>query len=67
MVNQAAVLEHHADVPVQCPVCNWRHFLHVEVEDFSKANGPEIQKHLEAWLASRCPDHLGPILEMSKN
>ena len=59
--------EHLAQVPVQCPVCNWRHFLQVEVEDFDKVAGAELRKHLEAWLASRCPDHLGPILEMSKN
>jgi hypothetical protein len=61
------IIEHHAQVPVQCPVCNWRHFLEVEIEDFNKVAGSELRKHLEAWLASRCPDHLGPILEMSKN
>lgn len=60
-------MEHHAQVPVQCPVCKWRHFLEVEVEDFDKIAGPELRKHLEAWIASRCPDHIGPILEMSKN
>jgi hypothetical protein len=60
-------MEHRAQVPVQCPVCNWRHFLEIEVEDWTKAAGPELRKHLEAWIASRCPDHLGPILEMSKN
>jgi hypothetical protein len=57
----------HAQVPVQCPVCNWRHFLGVEIEDFDKVEGPELRKHLEAWLATRCPDHLGPILKMSRN
>ncbi len=60
-------MDHHAQVPVQCPVCNWRHFLEVEVEDFSKVAGGELREHLEAWIASRCPDHLGPILQMSKN
>jgi hypothetical protein len=39
----------------------------VEVEEFDMAAGAEMRKHLEAWIASRCPDHLGPILEMSKN
>jgi hypothetical protein len=29
--------------------------------------GREIQRQLEEWLRSRCPDHLGPIMEMSKN
>jgi hypothetical protein len=41
--------------------------LEVEIEDFDKTAGSELRKHLEAWIASRCPDHLGPILEMSKN
>jgi len=27
----------------------------------------EIQAHLQDWIASRCPDHLGAIGEMSKN
>ncbi len=60
-------MEHRAQVPVQCPVCNWRHFLEVQVEDSDKVAGGELRKHLEAWIATRCPDHLGPILEMSKN
>ncbi|MGA2986169.1 MAG: hypothetical protein ABSG32_20380 [Terriglobia bacterium] len=60
-------MEHHAQVPVQCPVCSWRHFLEVETEVWDLATGSEVRKHLEAWIASRCPDHLGPILEMSKN
>jgi hypothetical protein len=27
----------------------------------------QIKGHLEAWVASRCPDHLGPFLKVSKN
>ena len=27
----------------------------------------QMRKHLEAWIASRCPAHLGPIMEMTKN
>jgi hypothetical protein len=27
----------------------------------------EIRHHLEEWVKSHCPDHLGPILEHSKN
>ena len=41
--------------------------MEIEVEDFAQAGGPELRKHLEAWIATRCPDHLGPILEISKN
>ncbi|MGO8791245.1 MAG: hypothetical protein ACLQVL_28205 [Terriglobia bacterium] len=60
-------MEHRAQVPVQCPVCNWRQFVEVEVEDFDKVAGAELRQHLEAWIASRCPDHLRPILDMTKN
>jgi hypothetical protein len=38
--------------------------------DASLINPPvavAIREQLEAWLASRCPAHLGPIMEMSKN
>ena len=27
----------------------------------------EIQMHLEEWMLSRCPDHLGEFLKTSKN
>jgi hypothetical protein len=41
--------------------------LEIGVEEGDFAAGAELRKHLEAWIASRCPDHLGPILETSKN
>ncbi len=27
----------------------------------------EIQRQLQEWLLSRCPDHLGAIMEKMKN
>jgi hypothetical protein len=27
----------------------------------------EIQRQLQEWLRSRCPDHLGTIMETMKN
>jgi len=27
----------------------------------------EIQRQLQEWLRSRCPDHLGEIMEKMKN
>jgi hypothetical protein len=27
----------------------------------------EIQRQLQEWLRSRCPDHLGAIMETMKN
>jgi hypothetical protein len=41
--------------------------MEIESEELDAVAGKEVRKHLEAWIASRCPDHLGPILEMSKN
>jgi len=41
--------------------------MEIEAEVTDLKAGQELRKHLEAWIASRCPDHLGPILEMSKN
>jgi len=41
--------------------------MEIEADITDTKGGQELLKHLEAWIASRCPDHLGPILEMSKN
>lgn len=63
-------MEQRVQVGVECPQCHWRHFLEVEIHDDRLLKSPlagEIKAHLEAWVASRCPDHLGPILEQSKN
>jgi len=27
----------------------------------------EIQRHLEEWMLSRCPEHLGEFLKSSRN
>lgn len=62
-------MEHRAQVGVQCPLCQGRHFLEVELDDrlLNTPDFSEIKAQLEAWLASRCPDHITPILELSKN
>jgi hypothetical protein len=60
-------VDHRVRIPVECPHCRWRHFLEVELEDFDSAPPAELRAQLERWVASRCPDHLGPIMEMSKN
>jgi hypothetical protein len=60
---------HHAQVGVVCPTCSRRHFLEVGADDslLNSSAGKEIRAHLEAWLASRCPDHLGEIAEINRN
>ena len=62
-------MEHRAQIPVECPRCHWRHFQEISLDDslVQSAAAAEIRAQLEAWLASRCPDHLGLFMEMSKN
>jgi hypothetical protein len=60
-------VDHRAHVPVECPICHWKYFQEVGIEDFSAVAGVEVRQHLEAWLASRCPQHFGPFMEISKN
>jgi len=62
-------MEQRAQVGIDCPRCQRRQFMEIEV-DPQFANTPmalEIQKHLEEWMLSRCPDHLGEFLRTSKN
>ena len=62
-------MEQRAQVGVQCPRCQRRQFMEVEVDPLLM-NSPlarEIQAHLEEWMLSRCPDHLGEFLKTSKN
>jgi hypothetical protein len=62
-------MEHRAQVGIECPQCHARQFLEIQLEK-PVDNSPavqEIHRQLEAWIASRCPDHLGPLLKPSKN
>ena len=62
-------VEQRAQVGVECPQCHCKQFMEMEVESelLKSPIAKEIKAHLEAWLASRCPDHLGIIARMSKN
>jgi len=60
-------VDHRVRIPVVCAHCQWRHFLEVELENLESAAPAELRTQLESWVASRCPDHLGPILYMSRN
>ncbi|MBZ5516724.1 MAG: hypothetical protein LAN62_18120 [Acidobacteriia bacterium] len=62
-------MEQRTQVGVQCPKCQWRQFMEVEI-DPQIINSPlarEIQAHLQEWVLSRCPDHLGEFLKTSRN
>ncbi len=64
-----AEAEHRARVRVECPICHWRHLLEMEADLRPEKSLPfaEVRAGLEAWLASRCPDHLSLWLGSSKN
>jgi len=62
-------LFHLAHVGVECPRCHWRQFVEVNL-DKPQMDSPmarEIRAQLEAWMASRCPDHLNAISSLSRN
>lgn len=62
-------LGHRAQVGIECPTCHARQFMEIQIESemLNSRAAEEIRRQLEAWIASRCPDHLGPILKTSMN
>ncbi len=66
---EPGVVQHRAQLPVQCPVCNWKHFIEVNLDKslLDSPYGKEMQQHIQEWLRSRCPEHLGPIMETTRN
>jgi hypothetical protein len=62
-------MEQRTQVGVECPKCHWRQFMEIEVDE-RLLNSPlaaDIRHHLEEWMRSRCPNHLGELLKMSRN
>lgn len=66
---QQLAAEHRAQVGIECPTCHARQFLEIQIDNpvLNSRAAEEIRRQLEAWIASRCPDHLGPILKTSMN
>jgi len=62
-------MEQRARVGVECPKCHWREFVDVEMDPkiIQSPLAQEIQAHLQEWMLSRCPDHLGEFLNTSRN
>jgi hypothetical protein len=61
--------EHRAQLGVECPQCHFRQFVEVQF-DKPELNLPlvtEIRAELQAWMASRCPEHLTSLLPRMKN
>jgi len=63
--------QHRAQVGVECPQCHYRQFIEVEsdlVGAFKDSKvARTIQAELQAWVLSRCPEHLRMISSMSRN
>jgi len=60
---------HRAQLGIECPTCHVRQFMEVQLDRPMNSSPAveEIRRQLETWIASRCPDHLGPILRSSMN
>lgn len=60
---------HMAQVGVECPHCHWKQLVSVPLEkpQFNHPMAIEIRRQLEAWMGSRCPDHLNAIPALNKN
>ena len=62
-------MEHRAQVGVECPRCHWKQFMELSLDQaiMDTPVASEIQRQLQEWLRSRCPDHLGALLQKMKN
>jgi hypothetical protein len=62
-------MEERTQVRIECPVCHRRQFIEMEVDSglLRSPLAEEFRKHLVEWVISRCPDHLGPLVNLSKN
>ncbi len=63
--------QHRAQVGVECPQCHFRQFMEVD-SDLGGALSDnvvarKIYAELQAWMVSRCPEHLRVISGMSRN
>ena len=71
MTRRLRLEQHRAQVGVECPQCHFRQFVEVDsdlggiLKDSKVAQ--KICAELEAWMLSRCPEHLRAIAGMSKN
>lgn len=69
IVRESETAVHLTQVGVECPHCHWKQLVNVTLEK-PQINHPmalEIRRQLEAWMGSRCPDHLNVIPALSKN
>lgn len=62
-------MEQRTQVGIECPQCHGRQLMEIEVDEglLQSPLAAEIRHHLEEWMRSRCPDHLGRINGFNKN
>lgn len=62
-------MEERTRVGIECPVCHRRQFIDMEVDSglLRSPVAEEIRKQLVEWVISHCPDHLGPLMNLSRN
>ncbi len=61
--------EHRTQLGVECPQCHFRQLVEVEMDnpELNRSLVTEIREELQAWMASRCPEHLTSLLPRMKN
>lgn len=63
--------QHRAHVGVECPQCHFRQFMEVDSDLSGTLADSKVTRkifaELQAWMLSRCPDHLRAIAGMSRN
>lgn len=62
-------MDHRAQVGIECPQCHLRQYVEIGM-DKTLDDSPQakiILGHLQQWMLSRCPDHLGSIANLLKN
>ena len=67
--HQEDALMHRAQVGIECPTCHAKQFMEIQMDNpvSNSHAAEEIRRQLEDWIASRCPDNLGPLLRTSMN
>jgi len=67
----ATAAQHRTHVGVECPQCHFREFMEVDSDLGGTFNdnavARKIYAELQAWMVSRCPDHLKAISRLSRN
>jgi DNA-directed RNA polymerase subunit RPC12/RpoP len=56
---------------IECPHCHFRQFMEVDSDLMNTFQDSKVVRkiyaELQAWMVSRCPEHLRAIAGMAKN